>query len=388
MKIPYGRHQIDEHDIASVVETLRSDWLTTGPKVEEFESAVCLLVGAKHGVAVSSGTAALHAMMHATRVGPGDEVIVPALTFAATANCVLYQGATPVFADVLATNLTLDPESVQRLCSSRTRAVIAVDYAGHPCNYSALREICEKKRIPLLADACHSIGATYKGSAVGLLAEMTAFSFHPVKQITTGEGGMIVTQSDSLARHLRQFRNHGLTTDARNRELQGGWEYDMVDLGFNYRLSDLQCSLGIAQLSQLTAWTQRRRHIAARYRSELKAPLVCLDESEAGHSYHLFVVRFKGAAASGRDEFIRRLRSRGILANVHYKPVYYHSYYQKLLGDKKGCCPQAESAFEEIVSLPMFPKMTDRELDYVIKNVNEAVMPAQAIESAVDGQRL
>jgi len=263
--LPYGRQSIDDDDVAAVVEVLRSDWLTTGPAVPAFEQALAELTGAREAVVVSSGTAALHAAMHVLGVGPGDEVIVPTLTFAASANCVVYQGATPVFADVDADTLLVDPASVEARLSPRTRAVIAVDFAGQPCDYPALRRLTAPRGIALVADACHALGAADRGVPVGRLADLTALSFHPVKHITTAEGGALVTDDPERARRARVFRNHGITTDHRERERTGTWTYDMVTLGFNYRLSDLQCALGLSQLSHLSQWVTRRRDIAAVY---------------------------------------------------------------------------------------------------------------------------
>ncbi|MCP4566239.1 MAG: aminotransferase class I/II-fold pyridoxal phosphate-dependent enzyme, partial [FCB group bacterium] len=246
--IPYGRQSIDEEDIQSVVEVLRSDWLTTGPKVDAFEHALADYVGAEYGVAVSSGTAALHCAMYALGIGPGDEVILPPMTFAATANCVVFLGGTPVFADVQPDTLLIDPVAVEKKITKRTRAIIAVDYAGQPCDYDSLRDIANSHGLSLIADGCHALGAVYKGHRVGSLADMTVFSFHPVKHITTGEGGMITTNDPKFAGRMRRFRNHGIDTDFRQREQQGSWYYEMVDLGYNYRITDMQCALGLSQL--------------------------------------------------------------------------------------------------------------------------------------------
>ncbi|MCK4818400.1 aminotransferase class I/II-fold pyridoxal phosphate-dependent enzyme, partial [bacterium] len=236
--IPYGRQSIDEDDVKAVVEVLRSDWLTTGPKVPEFEKAFAEFVGAKHAVAVSSGTAALHAAMYAVGIGAGDEVIVPPMTFAATANCIVFQRGVPVFSDVDAETLLIDPGQVKEKITPRTKAIIAVDYAGHPCEYDKLRQIAKRHGTALVADGCHALGAEYKGKKVGTLADLTVFSFHPVKHITTGEGGMVTTDDPALAERIRIFRNHGITSDYHQREEQGSYFYEMVDLGYNYRLTD------------------------------------------------------------------------------------------------------------------------------------------------------
>jgi len=370
--LPYGRHWIDEDDIRQVVDALRSDWLTTGPAVEAFERAVADYTGAKHTVAVSSGTAALHAAIFALGIGPGDEVILPPLTFAATANCVAFQGATPVFADVAHDTLLLDPERVAEKVSPRTKAIIAVDYAGHPCDYDALQKIATRHRLALVADSAHALGATYKGRKAGTLADLTTFSFHPVKHITTGEGGMIATGDAGMARRMRSFRNHGITTDHRERAVVGTWCYEMTDLGYNYRLSDLQCALGISQLRKLPAWSIRRHEIAWQYDAAFRnnarvRPLVV--RNEVSHAYHLYVVWVN--AATARDALVSGLRAKGIEANVHYIPVHLHPYYRQRWGGKPGLCPIAEEAYRHIVSLPIFPRMTDADVLRVTTEVDE-----------------
>ncbi len=261
--LPYGRQWVDEEDIQAVVDVLRSDWLTTGPNVERFERAFAEFVGVREAVAVSSGTAALHAAVYAAGIGPDDEVIVPALTFAASANCVVFQGGTPVFADVCRDTLLVDPENVKALITPRTKAIIAVDYAGHPSDYDDLSELCEQYGLALIADGCHSLGATYRNRPIGSIADLSAFSFHPVKHIATGEGGMVTTDDTNFARRIRRFRNHGVDSDSRERAKNGQFYYEMVDLGYNYRLSDLQCALGLSQLRKLPKFLSRRRSMQA-----------------------------------------------------------------------------------------------------------------------------
>ena len=283
--LPYGRQMIDNDDVAAVVDVLRSDWLTTGPRVEEFEQAFAEHVGVAHAVAVSSGTAALHSAMFAADIGPGDEVIVPAMTFAASANCVVFQGGTPVFADV------------------DEKAVVAVDYAGQPCDYDALTAIAGRHGLTLVADACHAPGATYKGRSVGTLADLSAFSFHPVKHLTTGEGGMVATNDAGLAKRMRAFRNHGIQTDFRERTEKGTWFYEMTELGYNYRITDFQCALGLSQLKKLAGWVERRSEIAKRYDEAFAGergvePLA--RRADRTHAYHLYVVRVGPEATPGR----------------------------------------------------------------------------------------
>ncbi len=371
--IPYAHQSIDAADIRAVTEVLRSDWITTGPKVQEFEEAVAAFTGGREGVAVSNGTAALHAAAYAAGIGPGDEVIVPAMTFAASANCVLYLGGTPVFADVLEGSLLLNPAEVEARLSPRTKAIMAVDYTGQPCDYDALRAIADRHGLILIADAAHSLGGEYKGRRVGTLADLTTLSFHPVKHVTTGEGGMVVTDRPEFAERMRRFRNHGISTDARARAEKGTWYYEMVDLGYNYRLTDIQCALGIAQLRKLTRALARRRAIAARYDAafaEVPGVEPLAVGPEVRHAYHLYVVQLDPKRIGmNRDAAFRTLRERGIGVNVHYIPVHLHPYYRKRLGTRPGMYPVAEAAYERIVSLPMYPAMTDADVRRVIQTV-------------------
>jgi len=373
--IPYGRQWINEADIQAVVDVLRSDWLTTGPCVEAFEKAFAEQVNAKYAVAVSNGTAALHATMFALDIGPGDEVIVPAMTFAASANCVVFQGGTPVFVDVEPDTLLIDPLDVVKKITSKTKAVIAVDYAGQPCDYEALKAITERAGIALVDDACHALGARYRNAPVGSIAHLSAFSFHPVKHITTGEGGMITTDDEELDQRMRIFRNHGITTDHHQRESQGSWFYEMIDLGYNYRLTDFQCALGMSQLKKLPEWIRRRQSIANMYDEAFKEmqsvqPLQL--KKDVLHAYHLYVVRLNSINLHhDRSTIFRRLRNLGIGVNVHYVPVHLHPYYRKRFHTMPGMCPVAEKAYEEIISLPLFPRMSDADVITVIEAVRE-----------------
>jgi len=373
--IPYGKQSIDEEDIQAVVNVLRSDWLTTGPTIEKFEKAFADFVGAKYAVAVNSGTAALHAAMFALGIGPGDEVIAPAMTFAATANCVAFQGGTPVFADVDPGTLLMDPASVESRLSPKTKAIIAMDYAGQPCDYDALEDIAKRHNLMLVADACHSLGGRYKDKPVGTLAKLNAFSFHPVKHITTGEGGMITTDEPKLMERMRLFRNHGIATDHRQRDAQGSWFYEMVDLGYNYRITDFQCALGISQLQKLPQWIERRREIARRYDEAFQAiprvkPLSV--RNETFHAYHLYVVRFDFDGTNlERSVVFRKLREVGIGVNVHYIPVHLHPFYRNRYRTGPGLCPNAELAYEQILSLPMYPAMTDDDVGDVIRAIKK-----------------
>ncbi|HCE45655.1 MAG TPA: UDP-4-amino-4,6-dideoxy-N-acetyl-beta-L-altrosamine transaminase [Lentisphaeria bacterium] len=367
--IPYGKQSIDRSDIDAVTEVLQSDFITTGPKVSEFEKSICDFTGAKFAVAVSSGTAALHCAMFAAGIKPGDEVIVTPMTFVASSNAILYCGGTPVFADVLPGSLLIDPAEVEKKITERTKAVVAVDYAGQPCDYGALRGICKKHGLLLISDACHSIGAKYKGGKTGTLADMTAFSFHPVKHITTGEGGMITIDNPDFAARLKMFRGHGISTDYRQREEKGSWFYEMVDLGYNYRITDFQCALGISQLKKLPGWISRRQEIAAKYDAEFKdnPSIIPIRKSpDISHAYHLYVIKLEKA---DRNQAFTELRNSGIGVNVHYIPVHLHPYYKKTFGTTEGLCPVAEDAFRKIISLPMFPGLKDEELKTVITKI-------------------
>lgn len=373
--LPYGRQSLDDGDIQAVVEVLKSDWLTTGPKVSEFEERFAAWVGAKYAISFSSGTAALHASAFAAGLQSGDEAITTPMTFCATANCVLYQGATPVFADVSADTLNLDPREVSKNISPRTKALIAVDYAGHPADLAALRDLAAQHGLVLIEDASHALGAEHLGKRVGGIADMTVFSFHPVKHLTTGEGGMVTSNDSKLAETLRRFRNHGISSEARQRQESGQWFYEMVLLGFNYRLTDIACALGISQLEKLEANLARRRAIAARYTRafrELPAVMVPTVRDGVIPAWHLYPIRLKLEALSAwRGEIFRALRAENLGVNVHYIPVPQHPYYRERFGCKGGEYPVAEDAYERLISLPMFHAMTDRDVEDVIAAVSK-----------------
>ncbi|HWD25609.1 MAG TPA: UDP-4-amino-4,6-dideoxy-N-acetyl-beta-L-altrosamine transaminase [Rhizomicrobium sp.] len=364
--LPYGRQEIGDADIKAVVAALTSDWLTTGPRVAQFEKAFAEFCGASHGVAVNSGTAALHAAMRAVGVGPGDEVIVPAITFAASANAAVYEGATPVFCDVEADTLLIDPAKVGALITPRTKAIVAVDYGGQPADYAALRMLVKGTDIKIVADACHAPGATYMGCKAGTLGDISCFSFHPVKHLTTCEGGMTLTQDAQMAAHMRRFRNHGIDSDHRKRESEGTFAYDMVELGYNYRLPDVQCALGMAQLERLPQWIARRQAVAGWYEAALAGqnrvtPLRL--HADRTNAHHLYVVRL--AEGLDRAKAFAHLRAQGIGANVHYAPVYLHSFY-RARGYAPGLCPVAEEAYRGLLTLPMFPQMSQGDVQRVV----------------------
>ena len=375
--LPYGRQSVDDDDVNAVIRVLRSDWLTTGPELEEFERAFAGFVGAREAVAVNNGTAALGAAMFALGIGPGDEVIVPTMTFVATANAVLHLGATPVLADVDAATLLLDPDAVERLITTRTRAVLAVDFAGQPADYRRLAALARRHGVALVADAAHALGATDHGRQVGSIADLSAFSLHPVKHITAGEGGVVTTDDPVFASRARLFRNHGITTDHRERTGVGGWSYEMVELGHNLRITDFQCALAQSQLCKLPAWLDARRDIARRYDEALLGvegvePLST--RPAVKHAYHLYIVKLApDRLRVNRDTVLEALRAEGIGVNVHYIPVHFHAYYQRQLGAALGPLPRAEAAFGQILSLPIFHGMTDLDQSDVIGAIEKVL---------------
>lgn len=372
--LPYGRQTLTETDVAAATEVLRSDWLTTGPKVAEFEEAIADYVGVRHAVSFSSGTAALHAAVLAAGLKPGDEAITTPLTFCATANAVLYGGGTPVFADVRDETLTIDPEEVERRITPRTKALLPVDYAGHPADLDALLALADRHELLVIEDAAHALGAKYRSRMVGSISHMSVFSFHAVKHLTTGEGGMVTTNNGEFAQRLREVRNHGIDSDARARQADGQWHYEMTTLGFNYRLTDIACALGLAQLPRLPANLARRRAIAARYEkalatvSSLALPIVAADVTSA---WHLYPVRVD--ASMDRAEVFDALRAEGLGVNVHYIPVHLHPYYRSRFGYRGGEFPIAETAYGRLISLPMFHGMTDEDVDDVILAVEKVM---------------
>ena len=375
--LPYSKQSIDQSDIDIVAEVLQSSWLTTGPWVGKFEQAIAEYVASDCAVSFSNGTAALHAAVNAVQCQPDDEVIVPAISFVATANAAVYCGATPVFADVDPNTLLIDPADVVRKISSRTKAIIAMDYGGQPCDYPVLRQIANQHDVVLISDACHSIGATSYGRHVAQWADMTCFSFHPVKPLTTCEGGMVVTDNSAFDKCLRQFRNHGIDTDHHQRAKNGTFAYDMSSLGFNYRLSDVHSALGWSQLRKLPVWQEQRNEVAKQYHQQLANQTFCqpLERTESTtHAWHLFAIRWNEQETGvSRDEVVTQLRERGIYANVHYLPIYQHSFYQnhERVGLRLHRCPNAEAAYPQLISLPIFPSMTSEDVSFVVKQLSE-----------------
>lgn len=373
LMIPYGRQTIEEDDIQAVVDILRSDYLTTGPKVAEFEKMVADYVGAKYAVAISNGTSALHAACFAAGIGEGDEVITTPLTFAASANCVLYCGGTPVFADVDARTYNIDPEDIRRKITDKTKAIIAVHLAGQPCDMDAIHQIAKEHHLIVIEDGAHALGSVYKGKKVGTLSDMTTFSFHPVKPITTGEGGMIVTDDEEFYKRMVLFRSHGITRDesmmTRN---EGPWFCQQLELGYNYRITDIQCALGCSQMKKLERFLARRRELVERYNRAFKdckniVTPYQMPEMESG--WHLYIIQ---ALNCDRKEVFETLRNEGVGVNVHYIPVYYHPYYQEH-GYQDTHCENAEEIYAHMISLPLYPGLTEEQQDEVIRKVKAAI---------------
>lgn len=375
--IPYGQQLIDEDDINSVIEALKSEYLTQGPKIKEFEDMLAKRVGAEFSVAISNGTAALHAACFAAGIGEGDEVITTPITFAASANCALYLGAKPVFADIDPHTYNISPDEIRKKITKKTKAIIPVHYTGQPCDMDKIKSIAKEYDLMLIEDGAHALGSEYKDKKVGSIGDMTTFSFHPVKHITTGEGGAITTDSQECYERLLLFRSHGITRDidklTRN---EGPWYYEQQMLGYNYRITDIQAALGVSQLSKLDLFLQRRREIIKKYNEAFKdLDGVITPQQLAGtnNAWHLYVLQFELEKLKiDRRQIFEELRKKNIGVNVHYVPVYYHPYYQKL-GYGKGLCPNAERLYERIITLPLYPKMEKNDVEYVINSVYEII---------------
>lgn len=373
-KISYGHQYIDDADIQAVVDVLKSDYLTCGPKIEEAENKLCEITGAKYAVLIANGTAALHATMFAADVGAGDEVITTPMTFAASANCVLYCGAKPVFADINPETYNIDPDSIEKCITDKTKAVIAVDFTGQTVEIDRIREICDKHNLVFVEDAAHSLGTKYKGRSVGSLADMTEFSFHPVKTCTAGEGGAITTNDDELYKKLVLFRAHGITRvqDWMDKESEGGWYYQQMALGYNYRMTDMQAALLSSQLDKLGMFAARRKALVIRYDeafSQIPEIVVQKEIPESDTVRHLYILQFNlEMLKCGRRDIFDALKAEGVGVNVHYIPTYIFPYYQSL-GYKIGTCPNAERLYKRIVSIPLYYSLTDRQQEMVIEAV-------------------
>ena len=373
--LPYGRQWVDDDDIEAVASVLRSDLITTGPAIEAFESALAAAAGAEYAVAVNSGTSALHAMYFSAGLGSGDEIVTSPLTFAATANAAIYLGARVQFADVEADTGNLDVAAAADAINNRTRFIVPVDFAGHPAEYVKLNAVAQSMGVGLLADSAHSLGATFRGQPVATMVDALELSFHPVKPVTTAEGGAVLTNSPDIAARARMFRTHGITRDPGHLTDPdpGEWYYEMHHLGYNYRMTDIQAALGLSQLKKLEQFINRRRDIARQYSlafEALNGVILPKQRKHAKSAWHLYVIRV-GDKLHRRPLF-DRLRQLGLGVQVHYLPVYWHPFYLEL-GYRKGQCPVAEDFYERAISLPIFPKMSEDDVASVIERVHQAV---------------
>ncbi len=377
-KISYGRQYIDEADIQAVAEVLKGDFLTCGPKVGETESRLCGLTGARHAVLLSNGTAALHAACIAAGIGEGDEVITTPITFAASANCALYCGAKPVFADIGPETWNISPKEIERNITPRTKAVVAVDFTGQAVKLKEIREICRAHSLVLIEDAAHSIGTVYSGQPVGGIADLTTFSFHPVKTVTAGEGGAVMTDNEEYYKKLLLFRAHGITRNQEwmERAPEGGWYYEQIDLGLNYRMTDIQAALLLSQLDKIGRFAERRREIAARYDQafgEMEEITVQKEIPESDTVRHLYLLNVNlDFLKTDRKTVYDALEAENVGCNVHYIPVYYFPHYQRL-GYKKGLCPKAEALYERLITIPLYYGMSDEDVEGVIRAVRKVM---------------
>lgn len=373
-KIFYGHQYIDDADIQAVVEVMKSDYLTCGPKIQELEQKLCKITGAKYAVVCSNGTAALHMACLAAGVAPKDEVITTPITFAASANCALYCGATPVFADINEETYNIDPACIEALTTEKTKAVVAVDYTGQSAELDRILAHCRKHNIVLIEDGAHVIGTSYNGKKNGSIADMTTFSFHPVKTVTGGEGGAVLTNNKEYYEKLLLFRAHGITRDASlmEHEPDGPWYYEQIMLGWNYRMTDMQAALIISQLDKLPLFSERRKEIVKAYNeafSQLSQLFVQKEIPQSDTTRHLYILRIRpDKLRIDRKQFFEALAAENICCNVHYIPTYYFPYYEKL-GYKRGICPKAEKLYEEEISLPLYYGMTDQDVTDVINAV-------------------
>ncbi len=376
--IPYGRQSVDDEDIRAVVEVLSDPMITQGPRIEAFEQALCETTGARFAIVVANGTAALHTAYASVGLASGHEVITTPNTFLATANAAVFVGATPVLADIESEHHNIDPDRVASRITANTRAIVAVDYAGHPAEMDALRTIADAKGIALLEDASHSLGAEYRSRSVGALADVTTLSFHPVKGITTGEGGAVLTDDPRIAERCRRFRSHGIERDHRKLSRDDGpWYFEMTDLGYNYRITDFQCALGISQVRKLERFVARRRELAARYDrllapiAEIRPPAVASHVDSAWHLYPVLV------PAEKRRRVFELLREAGIGVQVHYIPIYRHPYYRDRLGVDESDYPETEEFYARVISLPLHPALTEKDQDRVVEQLGAALETAQ-----------
>lgn len=376
--IYYGHQYIDNMDAEAVVRVLKSDYLTCGPEIEKMEDKLCQLTSAKYAVAVSNGTAALHAACFAAGVSEGDEVITTPMTFAASANCALYLGARLVFADINPETYNISPDEIEKHISEKTKAVVAVDFTGQAVELDEIRSICREHNLVLIEDGAHSIGTKYRDKPIGSIADMTTFSFHPVKTVTGGEGGAILTNNEEWYKKLLLFRSHGITRDAclMDQDPDGGWYYQQVDLGYNYRMTDIQAALISSQLDKLDIFKERRKQIVRRYDeafAHIPEIVVQREIPESDTCRHLYIIQFNtDRLRVGRREIFDALKAENVCCNVHYIPVYYFPFYQKL-GYKRGLCPNAERLYEQIISIPLYYSMMDEDVESVIEAIEKVI---------------
>lgn len=378
-KIFYGHQWIDESDIEAVVGILKSDYLTCGPAIDKMEEQLAEYTGAKYAVAVSSGTAALHCACIAAGIGPGDEVITTPLTFAASANCVLYCGGKPVFADINPNTYNIDPISIEQHITKNTKAVIAVDFTGQVVQSDEIRAICDKYNLVYIEDAAHSIGTEYNGQRVGNLADMTCFSFHPVKTITGGEGGAVLTNSAELYRKIVLAHTHGITHDLELMEdapHEGPWYYEQISLGYNYRITDFQAALITSQMKKIDFFKKRRQEIVRMYDeafSSVEELILQQEIAESDTCRHLYIIQLNSEKLTcTRREFFDAMSAENVQCQIHYVPVYWFPYYRHL-GYDKGLCPNAEKVYNGILSIPLYPQMSNEDVDDVIASVKKIV---------------
>lgn len=376
--LPYGTQSLDQKEINEVVDTLKSDWITTGPKMRLFEKKFRDYIGSKFAVAVNSGTAALHIATSAIEINPSDEVITTPLTFVASANCIVYRGGTPVFADIKKNTWNIDPKNIEKNITSKTKAIIPVHFAGQPCDMDEILEIAEKNDLYVIEDAAHAIDAKYLGKKIGNISDLSIFSFHPVKNITTAEGGMVTTNNEELYEKLLMYRTHGISKDAVKRfGKSGGFYYDMKYLGYRYNMSELHAALGIHQLDKLKKFQKRRREIVKIYNKELfkieqiNIPYV---KNDIRHSWHLYIIQLEvDKLKVDRDYIFKAMREENIGVNVHYIPVHYHTYYQEKFGLKKGMFPNVEWLFPHLLTIPLSHSMTDEDVYDVINSLKKII---------------
>lgn len=371
--IPYGSQWIEQEDIDEVVSVLRSDWITTGPRIKEFEDSLCAYIGCKYSVAVNSGTSALDIAVQCLDIPTGSEVITTPFTFVATSNAIIYNNLEPVFADICEDTFNIDPESIRKKITEKTKAIIYVDYAGHPCDIKEIKEIADEYELFLIEDACHAIGAEYQHTKVGNFADLTIFSFHPVKHITTGEGGAVATNNKELYEKMLLLRTHGIDKNTMERYgKDASWAYDMKCLGRNYRITDFQAALGKSQLKKLDKFIGRRNDLAAMYHElmgDFEFVRLPIERQNIRHAWHIYTILLDESI--NRDDFFMYMKNANIGVNVHYIPAYRHTYYTENFNFNKNDFPVTEDTFKRIITLPLFPKMESEELEYIVRTIKD-----------------